>query len=976
MRYLITLTTLFCCVFLQAQIEYCHSYIYPLPKNNDNAYNVRLFEHNNEVYTIPYTGGMYKIDNQNEELFYPFTINLTNLKSINSDSSTYEILYPSKRIVYRKNLKKKIFDIPKNIIVEKNIVYKDKIYFISSNNRIYVFNDSVFQVKKQLEPNYSYSFLKNNDNCFLVKSSGYNVYLYDLKSFKIVKKFFLKDFSKLHYFSDSCVIYENNNKDIIRYDYKNHQLLKKYNNRSFYNQWKLNRINTKTLKLTDLEKQKDYYINTNSYIFNFIVDERNKAVYLGTIQRPKKSFLYLQKIPNAFGEYNSSSCFTLSEDKNGNLWAGSYNKNLSIIKKDTIIIQKNNSLKFLIGSISLGDAIYFTTEGSTNGGIWGISENKKPFYIKGSNKEETMGYYLFKSFNNKIYYGTEQKGLWEIDEKDLKLNNGNWRIIEGNQIDKIGNILTVTEDKYGRIYFAGSLGIGVYKNNKTEYFLAKDSFLPKPMSSLTDAYGTVWFGGKDGLHYITPTKNNIKKTDFKKLNHAFFNENLFVTALSINQNYLIIANQNKVLALDLKKFHESNEINIKYLTAQETGFNSTTEQNTTLTAKDSSIWFSTSDMIYHWDFNTWLNLPKPKINPEINLITKEKKIKLTKSKKIRLSPFESTFKITFDYSSPDKLPRYIQYAFQEKNNSIEWSKINTESEFIFQNLKAGNYIFHLKIFELDGSISYYKYFIKIPKFLHELWYFWLIIGGTIISIISYVIYTHQNAKTKLANWELEKEKVNKELSQLQLTSISNQFRPHFLLNTFNSIGAYLESGSYEEAVLDTMGKSINILFSTAKKEQNHHSLKKEWELVRNLIKIYRLVYIKDLQTKIPSKKEIKLIGKIRVPFGILQIPIENALLHGLHNKPNPPYLLKILLENNDTDIVFRIIDNGVGVQKASTLSNVRKNGTGLKNLHKIITVFNQYNSNKIIFSFIENTQEEGTEIKITIPKNFNYEISS
>ncbi|MBV7439894.1 histidine kinase [Weeksellaceae bacterium TAE3-ERU29] len=967
-------------IILQAQVEYSNTYVYPLPQDNDNAFNIYLLKSYDNIYTIPYTGGMYKIDNQNEKIFCSKDLNMRrSIKSINKDDSTFEILINKKSLVYKKDSITKVLNIPDDINIHNNVVYDDNLYFLSiKNDKLYVYNGLNIKLVKNLNTNYSYSFCKINESSFLVKNKGDKVYLIELDNFKIKKEFSLKNFYSLWYFSDSSIIYINNNKDFIKkHNNGEYKFIGKEDNAQIYNQWALRRINSKTIKITNIETERDYFIDTDSYIFNFIVDEKNKAVYLGTGQRPMKSFLYINKIPNTFDNVTSNSCFTLAEDNKGNIWAGSYNKYLSVIKKDTIVSKQVSNLKFLIGSISLGDTIYFTTEGDTEGGIWGMTSESKPFLVKDNSKKRVQGFYLFKSSKNKIYYGTSKRGLWEIDEKDLKSNNGKWSIIDENQTDKLVNILTITEDKYGRIYFAGTLGIGIYKDNKTKYFLAKDSVLPKPICSLTDSYGTVWFGGKGGVYYITPNDKEIESIDLKKLNHPFLNhKDTFTTALSINQNYLIVANQNRMLALDLKKFHESKEINIKYLTSQETNFTSTTEQNTTLTAKDGSVWFSTLDMIYRWDFNTWLKLPKPKIKPKLQLITKDNNIELIKAKKTRLSSFDNTFKITLNYSTPDKLPRYIQYAFQNKNDSIEWSEINTKSEFNFQNLKAGDYTFHLKIFELNGSTSYYKYFIVIPKFLHELWYFWLIVGAVIITIVSYIIYTHQNAKTKLANWELEKEKVNKQLSQLQLTSISNQFRPHFLLNTFNSLGAYLESGSYEETVLDTMGKSINILFSTAKKEKNYHSLKKEWQLVKNLIKIYQLVYIKDLKTKVPSKKQIKLIEDLNIPFGILQIPIENALLHGLHNKPTPPYLLKVLLENNESEIIFRIIDNGVGIQKAGTLSNVRKNGTGLKNLNKIIAVFNQYNYNKIIFAFIENPQKEGTEIKIIIPKNFNYEINS
>ncbi|MBK7090104.1 MAG: histidine kinase [Chitinophagaceae bacterium] len=57
-------------------------------------------------------------------------------------------------------------------------------------------------------------------------------------------------------------------------------------------------------------------------------------------------------------------------------------------------------------------------------------------------------------------------------------------------------------------------------------------------------------------------------------------------------------------------------------------------------------------------------------------------------------------------------------------------------------------------------------------------------------------------------------KVNrKKLANLQLVSLSSQFRPHFILNALNTIGAQMDDKPEAESVLSRLGESVNIILT-------------------------------------------------------------------------------------------------------------------------------------------------------------------
>lgn len=114
-----------------------------------------------------------------------------------------------------------------------------------------------------------------------------------------------------------------------------------------------------------------------------------------------------------------------------------------------------------------------------------------------------------------------------------------------------------------------------------------------------------------------------------------------------------------------------------------------------------------------------------------------------------------------------------------------------------------------------------------------------------------------------------------------------------------------------------------------------------------------------------------------IPLCLLQVPVENALGHGLANKQYGPYFFEITIITKNDEIIITIIDNGVGRAKAQKINKLKKHGSGLSNIEKMISILNKFNFNKLTFEIIDNIFPEeidsGTKIVITIPLNYNYE---
>jgi len=142
-------------------------------------------------------------------------------------------------------------------------------------------------------------------------------------------------------------------------------------------------------------------------------------------------------------------------------------------------------------------------------------------------------------------------------------------------------------------------------------------------------------------------------------------------------------------------------------------------------------------------------------------------------------------------------------------------------------------------------------------------------------------------------------------------------------------------------------------------------------LVENSIEIQRLLFIPDLNFVLKNGNLIP--DDYEIPVGLLQIPVENALLHGLRNKTDGHCILEIDFADNETHYFITITDNGVGRDNASKINNFKKNRNGLKTILEMIHIINQHHKKAIVFDITDEINPSGTKVTITLHKNIDYD---
>jgi LytS/YehU family sensor histidine kinase len=342
--------------------------------------------------------------------------------------------------------------------------------------------------------------------------------------------------------------------------------------------------------------------------------------------------------------------------------------------------------------------------------------------------------------------------------------------------------------------------------------------------------------------------------------------------------------------------------------------------------------------------------------------------------------------IIWPYQVPDNFPRYVQTALVAEGDSLVWSEPSFATQLTAKNRRQGRYTFHLRILQHDGTITTWHFPLTIRKFLWQQWWFWLLISIGITATATYLLNLRrrkQLAEARALQMQAEAEALRSEqhrrLTTMQVKSLSNQFRPHFILNALNTIGAQLHDKPDIDAVLGELGDSIGIIFRNAQQGSVAHSLAQEWKLVQSVINIKQMEYRHAVQVHLEGTDVLQAAADWLVPMGIVQIPVENALVHGLRNKEEGSKDLWIACERQADSLHIRITDNGIGRTAAGTMSNYRSNGVGSRNLLAIIALLNAQNTEEISYTIADlggpvTDDTRGTRVDIVIPKNYRYEL--
>ena len=303
--------------------------------------------------------------------------------------------------------------------------------------------------------------------------------------------------------------------------------------------------------------------------------------------------------------------------------------------------------------------------------------------------------------------------------------------------------------------------------------------------------------------------------------------------------------------------------------------------------------------------------------------------------------------------------KIINYEYQKKSDSLHYiTELKNEE---IKNLDQQNKLAKIKV--------------------KQQWLFGFILIIALLCILIFIIYRNKIKEERLQN-EIIKEKYEKQITESELknelnalsnSALRSQMNPHFIFNCLNSIRLYTEENDADKAsfYLNKFSRLIRLMLDSNIVESS--SLENEINLITLYLEMERMRLKNKLNFSISIDENIE-IDYIKIPPLLLQPYVENAIWHGIMPKKEGGQIsIDFNLIKNETYLLIKIQDNGIGRQKSGELNlqnSFKHISHGTRITGKRIDLINENFPNKAainIKDLYENNRAVGTLVSIEIP---------
>lgn len=194
----------------------------------------------------------------------------------------------------------------------------------------------------------------------------------------------------------------------------------------------------------------------------------------------------------------------------------------------------------------------------------------------------------------------------------------------------------------------------------------------------------------------------------------------------------------------------------------------------------------------------------------------------------------------------------------------------------------------------------------------------------------------------------------KEIVELQLSSVRSQLNPHFLFNALAGIQNLMNKNE-----IDNANKYLSKFARLTRNVLNNKelvSLAQEKTLLDDYLQMEQLRFGFSYEIKTDDNLDLE---NIEIPSMLLQPFVENAVKHGIVSK-NTEGKIEIAFSKNDNNLVLTVADNGKGFS-----ADKKHEGLGLSLSKNRISLLNSiYKETPFVLAI--NSSDAGTKIDLTL----------
>ncbi|TVQ75865.1 MAG: hypothetical protein EA358_10815 [Flavobacteriales bacterium] len=246
----------------------------------------------------------------------------------------------------------------------------------------------------------------------------------------------------------------------------------------------------------------------------------------------------------------------------------------------------------------------------------------------------------------------------------------------------------------------------------------------------------------------------------------------------------------------------------------------------------------------------------------------------------------------------------VDFRYRMRQLDPEWIYPSNLVEAVYTNLAPGRYTFEVEVRYLGSpwtSGNSIDIVIKAPWY--QTWWFYIFLVIASVSLVVGVVqYRSRQAE--------ERARLEKAVLENERSAMRSQINPHFLFNALESIGSFVMKNDVKSTMkyLNSFTKLMRLTLEAG--GDTGHPVESEIALLRSYVELEQLRFGHKFEVEFEVDEEIDY--DISIPPMLVQVHVENAILHGLRHLETRKGLLQIRFKILDERLVVEVEDNGVG----------------------------------------------------------------
>ncbi len=209
--------------------------------------------------------------------------------------------------------------------------------------------------------------------------------------------------------------------------------------------------------------------------------------------------------------------------------------------------------------------------------------------------------------------------------------------------------------------------------------------------------------------------------------------------------------------------------------------------------------------------------------------------------------------------------------------------------------------------------------------------------------------------------------------ETELRALRSQMNPHFIFNCLNSIKSLTLKNETDKAsiYITKFSRLMRQVLENSRSEWI--SLHQELETLSLYMDMEKLRFKTKFDYQLDVSPDLSL-HSIQVPPMFIQPYVENAIWHGLMHKEDNGKVVVSLSENDDNQLIIKVVDNGIGRKRSHELKSktaTENKSFGLQITSERMAILNQYyhiNATIDINDLVDDLGNPcGTEVCLVIP---------